>query len=257
MNSKECAHQDAEAIAEIYNQHGETYHTSRTKKGRFFNEYLEMPATLSLIPENLTGKTVLDAGCGSGIYTREMAKRGAKVIAVDISKTMIEIARQELSQYKDIAYQVGNIYELTVKNQSVDWIICNYVLENVFDIDAVFEEFKRVLKPGGCCVYSISHPLRGTAEKEFLDGHEIWKLKNYYDKGVRMSDFGQGMKVKKYKRTLSDYINASINPGFLIEHMLEPQPILLGKKNDVVAYEAAMRLPQLLIVKMRAILNKA
>lgn len=250
MNSRSQSHGDAEEIARVYNQHGKAYHASRAKKGRFFNEFLEMPATLSLIPDELTGKTLLDAGCGSGHYTRIMAERGAEVIGVDVSATMVDIAREETSEYKNIVYKVGDIYQLDLQNESMDWIICNYVIENVQDVDVVFAEFKRVLKPGGCCVFSISHPLRGTAEKELLDDSEVWKLKNYYDKGVRISDFGQGMKVKKYKRTIADYLNAAIEQGFVIKHVLEPQPIPSGEKNDAIAYEMAMRLPQLLIVKM-------
>lgn len=252
MNDENRINKDAQEIADVYNKHGQQYHESRITKGRFFNEFLEMPATLSLIPEDLSGKNILDAGCGSGLYAREMAKRGAKVLAVDISQTMIDIAQKETPKSDDIIYQVGNICELKAQSQSLDLIICNYVLENISDISSAFREFKRILKPGASCIYSISHPLRGTAEKESFEGHEIWKLKNYFDRGVRISDFGQGMRVKKYKRTLSDYLNAAIDQGFAIQHMIEPQPIPAGEKSDPIAYEMAMRLPQLLLLKMHS-----
>ncbi len=49
---------------------------------------------LSWLPDDLTGATLLDAGCGTGALAVEAARRGAKVLAVDISPTLIELARQ-------------------------------------------------------------------------------------------------------------------------------------------------------------------
>ena len=86
---------DAKIIADIYNKFGQAYHDSRKQDhGRLFNEYLDMPATFSLLPE-LKGKNVLDAGCGSGIYSRLLAQSGASVRGIDISDKMIGIAKKE------------------------------------------------------------------------------------------------------------------------------------------------------------------
>lgn len=250
IGDKMTKHFDSSEIAEMYNKMGKIYHQTRVQGGRLFNEFLEMPATLALIPENLSGKLVLDAGCGSGIYAREMANRGASVIGIDISSTMIEIAASETPKDLPITYQVGNLYQLDLKSSSIDLIICNYVLENIQNIDEVFSEFNRVLKNDGVCIYSISHPIRAMAKREEVNGDEIWKLEDYYDRGIRISDFGQGMKIKKYKRTISDYMNACIKAGFNINQFCEPQPILAGKTNDIKSYNLAMRLPQLLVIKM-------
>lgn len=51
---------------------------------------------LSRMPADLTGMRVLDAGCGAGQMTAEMAARGADVVAVDISPALVEIARARL-----------------------------------------------------------------------------------------------------------------------------------------------------------------
>lgn len=215
-----------------------------------FNEFLEMPATWSFIPNDLTHCTVLDAGCGTGIYARELAKRGATVIGIDISEAMIDIARNETKDSANIHYQVGNIDEMNVQDNSVDLIVCSYVLENIDEIATIFTEFFRVLKKDGHCIYSISHPIRAMAKREQVNGHEIWQLENYYDRSIRLSDFGQGMKIKKYKRTIADYINSSIAAGFTIKQFCEPQPIASGEKVDADAYHTAMRLPQLLLIQL-------
>src|SRR5437868_2138312 len=112
-------HFDSSEIADMYNKLGKVYHESRVKGGRIFNEFLEMPATLALIPKDLTGKMVLDAGCGSGIYAREMARRGATVIGIDISDTMIEIANSETPADLNITYRVDNLYQLDLETASI------------------------------------------------------------------------------------------------------------------------------------------
>ncbi len=56
-----------------------------------------MRATLlSWLPNDLSGRRVLDAGCGTGAFAVEAAKRGAQVVAVDVSPTLIELARERL-----------------------------------------------------------------------------------------------------------------------------------------------------------------
>lgn len=235
-------------IATSYNSFGRTYHETRTTSGRLFNEYLEMPAVLSILPQSLKHKTVVDAGCGGGIYSVILAKLGAKVLGIDISQTMIDIANEEKPADLDITYSLGNLYDIQQTDESVDLIVCNYVLENLAELNTVFTEFHRVLKKDGLCLFSISHPLRAFTEKEFFQDKEIWRLENYFAGGTRTSDFGQGMTVLKFKRTCHDYLQAAFNAGFLANQFLEPQPIPEGKKCHPQQYEQAMRLPQLLIV---------
>lgn len=53
---------------------------------------------LSQLPADLTGKRVLDAGCGAGQMTAELAARGAEVVAVDISPSLVQIAERRLPE---------------------------------------------------------------------------------------------------------------------------------------------------------------
>ncbi|MGX9355951.1 magnesium protoporphyrin IX methyltransferase [Roseobacteraceae bacterium S113] len=53
---------------------------------------------LARLPEDMTGRRVLDAGCGTGMVTEILAMRGAEVVAVDISPQLVEIARKRLSK---------------------------------------------------------------------------------------------------------------------------------------------------------------
>jgi magnesium-protoporphyrin O-methyltransferase len=75
----------------------------------------EMRQTLlSWLPEDLTGKRLLDAGCGTGAFAIEAARRGAQVLAIDVSPSLIKIA-QERSQGQmpegSIIYEVGDMLD--------------------------------------------------------------------------------------------------------------------------------------------------
>lgn len=66
---------------------------------------------LSRLPEDLTGARVLDAGCGTGLMTAELASRGAEVVAVDISPQLIDIARGRLPRHLQarVDFQAGDM----------------------------------------------------------------------------------------------------------------------------------------------------
>jgi magnesium-protoporphyrin O-methyltransferase len=66
---------------------------------------------LSRLPEDLSGRRVLDAGCGTGAMTEELAKRGAEVVAIDISPQLVGIARRRIpeSLHAHIEFTAGDM----------------------------------------------------------------------------------------------------------------------------------------------------
>lgn len=74
-----------------------------------------MRATLlSYLPTNLTSKTVLDAGCGTGALSVEAAHRGAGVVAIDLSPTLVKLAAQRLPpqlRAGSIDFRVGDMFD--------------------------------------------------------------------------------------------------------------------------------------------------
>lgn len=66
---------------------------------------------LSRLPDDLTGARVLDAGCGAGQMTAELAARGAHVTAVDISPQLVEIARRRLPDHLEsrVTFEAGDM----------------------------------------------------------------------------------------------------------------------------------------------------
>lgn len=66
---------------------------------------------LSRLPEDLRGARVLDAGCGTGAMTEELAKRGASVMAADISPRLVEIAHSRLPEdlHPQVSFHAGDM----------------------------------------------------------------------------------------------------------------------------------------------------
>ncbi|MBK1641679.1 magnesium protoporphyrin IX methyltransferase [Chromatium okenii] len=69
---------------------------------------------LSWLPADLTGKRLLDAGCGTGLLAIEAARRGAEVIAIDVAPTLIDIARERMPSdlgAGSINFQAGDMLD--------------------------------------------------------------------------------------------------------------------------------------------------
>jgi trans-aconitate 2-methyltransferase len=91
-------------------------------------------------------ETVLDAGCGSGRVTAELARRAGRVIAVDASEGMVEKARERLGAEADV--RVADLAELDLGEQ-VDAVFSNAVFHWIPDHDRLFGRLHATLKPGG------------------------------------------------------------------------------------------------------------
>jgi magnesium-protoporphyrin O-methyltransferase len=68
-------------------------------------------ALLDWLPADLTGRRILDAGCGTGALAVEAAKRGADVVAIDISGQLIGIARDRMPAALNIDWRVGDTFD--------------------------------------------------------------------------------------------------------------------------------------------------
>ncbi len=77
------------------------------------------------LPADLTGRTVLDAGCGTGMLAIELAQRGARVIAIDLSPTLVGIAR-ERAEAAGIAERIDfrATDMLDASRERVDHVVC-------------------------------------------------------------------------------------------------------------------------------------
>jgi ubiquinone/menaquinone biosynthesis C-methylase UbiE len=93
------------------------------------------------------GHHILELGCGTGYFTRELAKLSIQITAIDISPDLIEEARKEVSSVR-VDFQIQNAYQMTCENNLFDAIVGSSVLHHL-DIEKAVSEMYRILKPGG------------------------------------------------------------------------------------------------------------
>ena len=96
---------------------------------------------------DLTGKLVLDAGCGSGRFSEIALKLGASLIAVDYSSA-VEASRQNLTAPDKLIVQ-GDLAALPMLDQTFDYIYCIGVLQHTSEPARIVKELLRCLKIGG------------------------------------------------------------------------------------------------------------
>ena len=104
----------------------------------------------------ISGKRVLDVGCGGGILAESMAKRGAEVTGIDMGETPLSVARlHKLESGVEVDYRRITAEELAAAEpESFDVVTCMEMLEHVPDPGSVIDACARLVKPGGHVFFS-------------------------------------------------------------------------------------------------------
>jgi excisionase family DNA binding protein len=99
----------------------------------------------------LTGSEVADIGTGTGYLAKGLAKYAKKVLAVDSSTAMLEVAGNDLMKagLNNIELLVGDAHDLPLKDASQDFVYANLLLHHLLEPALAIKEMFRVLKPGG------------------------------------------------------------------------------------------------------------
>jgi SAM-dependent methyltransferase len=112
-------------------------------------------STLSRYFPQDSGKVCLDAGSGSGYYASALALRGHQVYACDISKTRLAASSAQPQHPGRIEPVECNLDDIPLPDSSIDFAMCNFVLEHVADPYSVTEELIRLLRPGGHILLAV------------------------------------------------------------------------------------------------------
>ena len=192
------------------------------------NDLFEIPALLTLLPD-LSGKSLLDLGCGYGEHCKMFINMGAaNVVGVDISEKMLEVAHRANSDQK-ITYLNIPIEDIDRLEEQFDVVVSSLAIHYVESFSEVVKKIYDKMNTGGVFVFSQEHPIatayssgnRWTKDK---NGKKLYvNLSHYCVEGERESTwFVNG--VKKYHRTFSTIVNTLVEVGFTIERMIEPFP---------------------------------
>ena len=181
-------------------------------------------ALLELVGD-VRGMRLLDLACGQGRIARELARRGASVLGVDISTALLDRARgAEHRESLRIEYAlVDATSPSALAGEHFDGVVCNFGLTDIDDLDAAVATVQRVLNPGGTFVFSILHPcFAGWGE----NAPSSWPPEqSYYDEGWwQASSTGFRGAVGSNHRTLARYLNALVEHQLVPERSIEPRP---------------------------------
>jgi SAM-dependent methyltransferase len=168
---------------------------------------------------DISGQTVLDVGCGSGKNSVLLAKRGARVLAMDISEPMIQVARQrsvdnEVSSA--VSFMSASAHDFPLGDESVDLVFGIAILHHL-DLQLVSREVFRVLRKDGRAIFQ--EPVRNSELIKLLRGLIPYQAEDVspYERPLtdeELADFGSPFSQYHSKAFTLPYINlAGILPG--------------------------------------------
>ncbi|MFV2116177.1 class I SAM-dependent methyltransferase [Micromonospora sp. LOL_025] len=181
-----------------------------------FNAYYERPAMLRLSGD-VSGRRILDAGCGSGPLSAALRAKGAVVTGFDVSAAMVDLARQRLGEDADL--HVADLSApLPFADAEFDDVVASLVLHYLEDWSGPLAELRRVLKPGGRLILSVIHPAIYAIEYPKADYFALTKYSEDY-----VMD-GQTVWLTYWHRPLHAMADAFAAAGFRIATISEPPP---------------------------------
>ncbi|WP_132878300.1 class I SAM-dependent methyltransferase [Tamaricihabitans halophyticus] len=178
----------------------------------FYNAHYDRPACLELLG-SVSGRTVLDAACGPGLYAGELVDRGAKVVGLDNSPRMVELARDSVPAAEFRVHDLADPLDW-LPDDSVDLVLFALALEYLDDRVSVLRELRRVLRPDGALVLSRMHPT----------GEWLRHGGNYFEPRVVEEVWSMGWRVRQWLAPLEQTCAELSAAGFLLERLREPRP---------------------------------
>ena len=189
---------------------------SAENESNLFNAYYERPAMLRLAGE-VSGRRILDAGCGSGPLSAALRASGAVVTGLDVSGAMIDLARQRLGEDADL--HVADLgAPLPFADAEFDDVIASLVLHYLEDWAGPLSELRRVLKPGGRLMVSVNHPSAYAIVYPEADYFAVTRYSEDYTFDGRVTW------LTFWHRPLHAMTDAFTAAGFRIATVSEPPP---------------------------------
>lgn len=207
-------------IADAYDRWAETYEIDP-------NPTREMAsAVLRQLNLDLTGRDVLEVGCGTGHNTEWIAEHARSVIALDFSEEMLRKAKARLqsSQAHFLRHDVRLVWPIA--EASVDFVIVMLILEHIENLETVFAEAARTLRIGGELFLCELHPMRQVM------GHQA---------EFRNPETGRQERITAYLHDVSEYLNTGLSYGLEL--------VQAGEWRDTNALRSEM--PRLLSLQFR------
>ncbi|WP_227396070.1 class I SAM-dependent methyltransferase [Jeotgalibacillus aurantiacus] len=200
----------------------------------------------------ISGKRVLDIGCGSGHSLKYMAEMGAEELwGLDLTSAQIEAARQVLENQQ---VRVSLFESPMEKNPGLpadyfDIVYSIYALGWTVDLKQTLDHIHSYLKPGGTFIFSWEHPMH---DRISYENGAFQVKKSYQAEGPELNEAWKNT-VVIHHRKLSTYVNTLIDAGFIVEKIID-DPLLPEEYPDDhekwYSVQKAVLVPATFIVKV-------
>lgn len=249
MSADESSSQDALPGRANYTQFADRYAERAPVKPH--NALYERPATRALLGD-VAGLDLLDAGCGPGIVSAELAGEGARVSAFDVTPAMVALAKERCANL-DVSVETGDLGAPLhwLADAAFDRIVCSLALDYVEHLTPTFREFHRVARPGAVLVFSMAHPMRDWIDTRTRGSRTYFDTTRF---GLHWGGFGEPKPwVEAFRRPLADIFNALIESGWRIERVTEPVPLAEMKAVSPALHAELTQAPAFICVRAKRI----
>lgn len=256
------AEDDMKNIKEDWNNTATAYELFNNSPDSY-SYNIEWKCIKNMLPE-LKGKSVLDLGCGTGIFTFLFEQYDPeKIVGIDLSDEMLNIAEKKAKESKSkaefILGDATNVFDYV--QSEFDLVFSSTTTHYIENLETLFANIYKCLKIGGTCILSVINPVYSAMypiehENEFPTDDE-WNVR-YLDRSKRAyiqpwieyNDDFENQLSTSYHYTFGDYINAIIKSGLIVEEIKEPMPPEEWKENAFGRYDSFIETPTYMIMKI-------
>ncbi len=217
-----------ERTVTVWDQAAAWYDNLVGTRGTDFHKKIILPGVHRLLALK-KGSRVLDLACGQGVLSRFLAQKGMKVEGVDASEELIRFARGRSKT--GVRYHIGDARdEAAVPENRFDGIACILALQNMEELEPVFDNVFRGLKPGGRFVMVVTHPCFRIPRQSHWGWDEEKKLEyrrvDRYASEISIPIVTPPIATSKvftltYHRPLQSYFTALAEAGLLVDGLEE------------------------------------
>lgn len=205
-----------------------------------WNPHVDRPTMLALIAD-VADQRILDAGCGAGHYAAALVERGASVMGLEGSSTLIKHARSRLGDRAEVIQHDLDTPLHLLGDATFDGVVCALVLHHLRNRAQFLRELVRVLRPGGWLVLSTTHP---TADWTHFND-------SYFSREWVELVMRDGKHSIRYQRmTVEMILEELLSAGFILDRLVESRPDESLRERNREAYDDLNEKPSLLALRL-------
>ncbi len=212
----------------LWDQASRWYDSLVGMSGSDYHQTIVMPGVFKML-DLKSGRRVLDLACGQGVFSRYLLEKRIKPEGLDSSEELLRMARSR--SIKAIPYHLGDASDATLlEDQEFDGIACLLAVQNMENIEPVFKNVARWLKPKGKFVMVLTHPCFRIPRQTHWGWDDDKKMEYR-----RVDRYANEMKIPiltppfidkvnftmTYHRPLQNYFSALLKAGLCVDSLEE------------------------------------